>query len=259
MRRLMIAFVVFVLAMIFSRAVFAADVSGSSNMPEPLPVVAVFTPDAAPVTDDRLTGALTYPEAVKLSLATGKPLIVWVGGDVCERCVRESASDFVHVFVSEFPGVTAPALVVAVREDMTTTVGSAAALSWVETVDWWIEGDKQFGHVPTVRGAIARWRERRAEAHRLRVHGASAQASAMYTAVAMPLTIASRTTVDRVATTRAVATAPSLVFGSPAPLVVASSYAPMMSTGYSVSSGGCSSGSCGSGAMRAGLFGLRRR
>lgn len=105
---------------------------------------------SAPVPESR---PLTYSEAVQLSKQTGKPLVIWVGGEFCPQCVQASAEDFVHVFVEEFPGATAPATVVGVWE--------GNDLLRVGDMDWWVVGDKTFGHVPSVRRALANWRANR--------------------------------------------------------------------------------------------------
>jgi hypothetical protein len=97
---------------------------------------------------------LTYEDAYRLAMKTEKPLLVWVGGNFCERCVQDSENDFVHCFVDEFPGAINPSIVVAVKD--------GDKLERVGDVQWWIVGDKEFGHIPSVRTAIRNWRERRA-------------------------------------------------------------------------------------------------
>ncbi len=96
---------------------------------------------------------LTYSEAYRQAVKEDKPLVVWVGGEFCPDCVRDSAADFVHVFVADFPGATAPAIVVALPED--------GELVRIGDISWWITGDKTYGHVPSVRRAIANWRATR--------------------------------------------------------------------------------------------------
>lgn len=135
-----------------------------AETPDPPPVTSAASSFPAPKPETVSLPAddseeLTYTQALARALATGKPLAIWVGSSFCPRCVRETSEEFVHYFTDTFPGVTAPAIVVGVRESPTST-----ALVWVETVDWWIEGDKEFGHSPTIRGAVRRWLERRATA-----------------------------------------------------------------------------------------------
>lgn len=100
---------------------------------------------------------LTYAEGAKLSKKTDKPLVVWVGGEFCERCTHDSATEFVHVFVDRFDGVTAPATVVGVWE--------GEDLWRVGVADWWEVGHVTFGHLPTVRRALANWRANRSTFH----------------------------------------------------------------------------------------------
>ena len=108
------------------------------------------------VTTETEEPPLTYTEAYTLALAQKKPLLVWVGGNFCERCVRDSAQDFVHVFVEKFEGVQAPAIVVGVVDE--------GELIRAGDVTWWIEGSAEFGHIPSVRTVIRQWLVRRSEA-----------------------------------------------------------------------------------------------
>lgn len=130
----------------------------SAASSSPAPSVATVARESVMLPADD-SEELTYAQALARAVATGKPLAIWVGGDFCPRCVRETSDEFVHYFTDAFPGVTAPAIVVGVRE-----TPASERLVWVETVDWWIEGDKEFGHSPTIRGAVRRWLERRATA-----------------------------------------------------------------------------------------------
>jgi hypothetical protein len=128
-------------------------------------------PELMPVeVDDAEPPPLTYPEAHAEAMRLGKPLVVWVGGNFCEACVRDSAREFVHVFVETFEGATAPSIVVGVvdRDDAT----GKDELVRAGTVTWWIVGDKEFGHLPSVRGAIRAWRDRREAARAARAMGA---------------------------------------------------------------------------------------
>src|SRR5258708_1311751 len=81
---------------------------------------------------------LTYAQAHAKALASGKPLMGWVGGDFCPACVQSSATEFVHFFTPSYEGVTAPAIVVGVVDD--------GQLIRAGEVTWWIVGDREFGH-----------------------------------------------------------------------------------------------------------------
>lgn len=95
---------------------------------------------------------LTYAEGVARAMRDGRPVVVWVGGEFCPQCVQDSAGDFHHVFVDSFPAASAPSIVVGVRD------GSELVRL---DVNWWITGDKEHGHIPSVRSAIRRWLDRR--------------------------------------------------------------------------------------------------
>lgn len=193
---------------------------------------------------------LTYAQALARARATGKPLAIWVGGDFCPRCVRESSEEFIHFFTDTFPGVVSPAIVVGVKESPASDV-----LVWVETVDWWIEGDKEFGHSPTIRGAVRRWLDRRAQA---RVERRTV------THTHIPATI-TKTTARTIAPAPppivSIASAPVVTYSAPLsyPMSYGASYgsSSMWSGSYGVSAGGCTS-SCSSGSSRGLLARLRR-
>lgn len=88
------------------------------------------------------------------SLKTGKPIVVWVGGNFCDRCVDDSKNEFVHVFVNGWQGHPGPATVVCVPHD--GDVYRAA------TVEKWTVGTHDWGHVPSARRVVAEWRRRAA-------------------------------------------------------------------------------------------------
>jgi hypothetical protein len=119
---------------------------GETPLPPPVWAKGVPPPAAA-------EKPLTYYEAEQKALKEKRPLIVWVGGNFCQECVKSSGSDFVHCFVPTFEGVSAPAIVVGVVDEN--------KLLWAGEVTWWVEGDREFGHVPSIRNVIRRWRERR--------------------------------------------------------------------------------------------------
>lgn len=99
---------------------------------------------------------LAWEEARHKAMADGKPLLVWVGGNFCERCVRESAGEFVHFFASSYDNLPSPSIAVIVP------VGNE--LYRAGDVTWWVEGDREFGHLPSARRTIRRWLDRREDA-----------------------------------------------------------------------------------------------
>lgn len=199
----------------------------SGQTPDPPPVSPAGAPASAPTP---APVRATYELAAREALDRGKPLLVWVGGNFCEACVRDSASEFVHHFTAEFEGVTAPAIVVGVVD--------SGSLIRAGEVTWWVEGDREFGHVPSVRGVIRKWLDRR-EAARRGIAQARAEAK-------MPLTLS----VSAVSTSRVVESVP---FYQTVPTL--SSYG----SSYGAMSSSCSSGSCSSGSSRGrGLLGLRK-
>ena len=142
---------------------------------EPL-VFAAFLAAPAPAVDFAAFPAAdrppTYAEAYHRALTTGRPLLVWVGGNFCPRCVNDTAGEFVHAFVDSFPEAVVPSVVVAVPE--------GGQLTRVADVTSWVEGDATFGHIPSVRRVLANRRPVR------RALGAVAQAAARPMAVAPP-------------------------------------------------------------------------
>jgi hypothetical protein len=106
--------------------------------------------------DDPDTGP-TYEVAYARAAKRKQPLVVWVGGDFCPRCVAESERDFVHYFAPDGrpfgPGLANPSILVYVPD------GGEFRLAG--QIDWWITGDKEFGHLASIRNAIRRWRDRR--------------------------------------------------------------------------------------------------
>lgn len=96
---------------------------------------------------------LTYAEAYRKALASKKPLLVWCGGNFCPRCVNDSRDEFVHCFVDSFPSAVTPSIAVCVPED-----GKLMRLTG--DVTSWITGDKEFGHLPTVRKRIRSYLDR---------------------------------------------------------------------------------------------------
>lgn len=110
------------------------------------------------------TKVLTYAEAYAKAKGDGKktkPLIIWVGGNFCERCVQESENDFVHYFADSWPGMKAPSILVGVWDEGQMRVAGR--------IDWWIENDREFGHLASIRDSIRKWRDERNEGKMARV------------------------------------------------------------------------------------------
>lgn len=94
---------------------------------------------------------LTYEEARSQAIAEGKPLVVWSGSAVCPACVQTLSGDVVS-YVGPVRGLPANAIIVAMPD------GRGDVLQ-VNTITEWITGDATFGHVPSVRRAVRRYRE----------------------------------------------------------------------------------------------------
>jgi hypothetical protein len=93
----------------------------------------------------------SYDDALRTSAQTGKPLILWIGGNICNRCVDDSANEFVHHFVPDgWNGQKGPATMVYVPHD-----GSHYRAA---TVTRWTVGSRDWGHVPSARRVSAAWR-----------------------------------------------------------------------------------------------------
>jgi len=126
------------------------------------------TPDiiwAADIVPDRPTAPieveeekpLTYSKAYRKAIDEDKPLLVWVGGNFCERCVEASAEEFVHYFTDSFQNKPNPSIVVIMKEE--EKPGSRLVIG--ATVTDWIEGSDTHGHIPSVRAAMREFRGRR--------------------------------------------------------------------------------------------------
>lgn len=125
------------------------DLIGRSQPPK----TSVRQPASA--TDNSLLGAesssLTYAQAHAEALRTGKPLIVWVGGDFCARCVAEDGGkEFVHHLTPKWEGVQAPATIIYMPEE--------GQLLQAATVTRWTVGSHDWGHLPSARRVAREWR-----------------------------------------------------------------------------------------------------
>lgn len=98
----------------------------------------------------------SYTLARRRAVAEGKPLIVWVGGNFCERCVQDSKDEFVHCFVRDgWYGQQGPATIVAAPHQ--------GELYQVGVVTRWTVGSHDWGHIPSARRIVAEWRRRAAQ------------------------------------------------------------------------------------------------
>lgn len=95
---------------------------------------------------------LTYDEAYAQAIASGKPLVCWVGnGDVvCPACVKTMQDEAIHCLVPSLPGIPAKAIVVGMPD-------GRGGLTRTATITEWITGSEVWGHVPSVRRAIRNW------------------------------------------------------------------------------------------------------
>lgn len=94
-----------------------------------------------------------YAQAHAESLRTGKPLIVWCGGNFCSRCVEDSKGEFLHAFVDSWQGQRGPATVLLVP-------GEDGHMYRAATVTRWTVGSRDWGHIPSARRLLADWRAR---------------------------------------------------------------------------------------------------
>ena len=126
--------------------------------PAPVPVAFHVEPADAAHCKDCASGGyltLTYAEGYRKAVALDKPLLVWVGGNFCERCVEDSKDEFVHVFVDKWGAdgddfVVAPAQIIAVPR--------GSELVKVAVVKRWVTGDAVFGHTSTARRILRDFR-----------------------------------------------------------------------------------------------------
>jgi hypothetical protein len=128
-------------------ALFARSAPAETS--DPLPII----PMDSTATEEP---PLTYEASYAIALETGKPLIVWVGGAFCPNCIRDSAKDFVHHFTDSFESDATPRIVVGVVD--------GKDLVRAGEVGWWIVGDREFGHLPSIRTVIRTWLARRSQA-----------------------------------------------------------------------------------------------
>ena len=180
---------------------------------------AVYRAPAEPEQDMLETEKLSYPQARAKALALGKPLVCWVGvGDVvCPACVKTLSGEVVSHLTPTFAGVVGNAIVVGVPDGQ-------GDLEHVATITRWTTGDATWGHVPSVRRAVAAWRDRRVKT---RGGWSDGGASSYQTGSQVQVSVASVVA----APVRAVRAVAAPVFRA----------APMMRLGGRVRAAGCSS------------------
>lgn len=95
----------------------------------------------------------SYAQAYSAALKQSKPLVVWVGGNFCERCVADSQDEFIHHFAAEgWNGNKGPATVIYVPHQGDLYHAGTAINRTVGSHDW--------GHVPSARRIVAEYHAR---------------------------------------------------------------------------------------------------
>ncbi len=105
--------------------------------------------------DDCCHEPTSYADALAKALKENKPLVVWVGGGdaLCPACIQTLKDEAIHCVTQTLPDTPTKALVVAFPEN---------GQMWrVATITQWTTGDATWGHVPSIRRAMANWRSHR--------------------------------------------------------------------------------------------------
>lgn len=142
-------------------ALAAAQVTRPAAAVAPKPTAPVAPAKAEPCCETHAAkpAAGSYLAARDRAVREGKPLIVWVGGNFCDRCVKDSANEFIHHFAADgWEGHRGPATVVSVPH--------GDELYYVASVNRWTVGSHDWGHVPSARRITGEWRERAARGDR---------------------------------------------------------------------------------------------
>lgn len=108
-----------------------------------------FTVSHPATTHRHAGGKETYAEARARAITENKPLLVWVGEAICPACIRENKDEFVHYVSATWPDAKDAVVVADVKDGELYRVGS---------VTQWVTGDATFGHIPSSRRVLARWR-----------------------------------------------------------------------------------------------------
>jgi hypothetical protein len=113
------------------------------------------------------SGKRTYTEAYDLAMKLNLPLVAWHGDAICESCLHDTDGEWVN-YVGAIAGSPPNSITVGVPDGQ-------GGMDRVATITTWITGDAVHGHVPSVRGALTRWR-----ANRQRTLPAATMTTSMY-------------------------------------------------------------------------------
>jgi hypothetical protein len=97
---------------------------------------------------------LSFNEAKTLAKKSKKPLLTWVGGNFCPRCVDDTKNEFVHTFLDKLDD----------QPDRSVAVwlpGSDGWLYRIGIMTKWVEGSREWGHAASVRKMIRAYNENR--------------------------------------------------------------------------------------------------
>jgi hypothetical protein len=97
---------------------------------------------------------LGWADAKRLALQQRKPLLKWVGDDLCPRCVDDTKGEFVHTFAKH--DANYPQRSVAVM-----LPGSDGYLYEIGVLTGWTEGSAKWGHAASVRKMVKAFNEGR--------------------------------------------------------------------------------------------------
>jgi hypothetical protein len=99
-----------------------------------------------------VSGKRDYATAYRLALSRNLPLLTWNGSAICESCIHQTDGTEFISYVGTVDGCPANAITVSVPQ--------GGELVGVGVVDQWITNDQTFGHLPSVRRLLQRWRNR---------------------------------------------------------------------------------------------------
>lgn len=96
-------------------------------------------------------GELPWRDVARLSLQSRKPVLEWIGEEVCPRCVDDTDGEFLHYFTKD----RGKALNVWLP-------GSDGEHYKVASLTGWVEGSAKWGHAASARKVLKAWNEGRA-------------------------------------------------------------------------------------------------
>lgn len=96
-------------------------------------------------------GELPWRDVARLSLQSRKPVLEWVGDELCPRCVDDTKGEFLHFFT---PGRGGKSVVVWLP-------GGDGEHYRVGTLTKWVEGSPKWGHAASARKVLKAWNEGR--------------------------------------------------------------------------------------------------